>query len=151
MNVAIMVSKLKRNLSKKAICCQWGCYALFSWAHSRRSLQGFAVRGILYKSTFVRSPRCSKRRRIDETDISTHVAADQLDANCLEEAVRSFAATQSRYRSPCVDVTFFVYCQFFELIGARRSTVSKLGSQWNCSAAHELLLCERKTLLLEGW
>ncbi|GFY13604.1 hypothetical protein TNCV_4959741 [Trichonephila clavipes] len=44
----------------------------------------------------------------------------------------------------------FIHCQCFELFGARRSTASKLVSPWNCSAAHELLLCNRKILLLEG-
>ncbi|GFX14892.1 hypothetical protein TNCV_1486341 [Trichonephila clavipes] len=43
-----------------------------------------------------------------------------------------------------------VHSQFFELFGARRSTAFKLASLWNCSAAHELLLRDRKILLLEG-
>ncbi|GFX28119.1 hypothetical protein TNCV_424461 [Trichonephila clavipes] len=43
-----------------------------------------------------------------------------------------------------------VNCQFFELFGACRSTASKLASLWKCSAAHELLLRDRKVLLLEG-
>ncbi|GFT70432.1 hypothetical protein TNCV_2658631 [Trichonephila clavipes] len=43
-----------------------------------------------------------------------------------------------------------VYCQFFELFGARRSTASKFTSLWNCSTAHELVLCERKILFLVG-
>ncbi|GFV77674.1 hypothetical protein TNCV_616941 [Trichonephila clavipes] len=42
------------------------------------------------------------------------------------------------------------YFQFFELCGAHRSTASKLASFWNCSTAHELLLHDRKILLLEG-
>ncbi|GFU57528.1 uncharacterized protein TNCV_3636911 [Trichonephila clavipes] len=38
-----------------------------------------------------------------------------------------------------------VPCQFFELFGALLSTASKLASLWNCSAAHELLLRDRKS------
>ncbi|GFW98823.1 hypothetical protein TNCV_2837841 [Trichonephila clavipes] len=47
---------------------------------------------ILYKGTLARNPRCSRRRRIDEGDISTPIAVDQRTTNRLEEAVRSFTA-----------------------------------------------------------
>ncbi|GFU75808.1 hypothetical protein TNCV_1652681 [Trichonephila clavipes] len=50
------------------------------------------MRRILYKGTFARNQLCSRRRRIDEADISTPVAVDQRATNCLEEAVRSFGA-----------------------------------------------------------
>ncbi|GFX72027.1 hypothetical protein TNCV_1892341, partial [Trichonephila clavipes] len=53
------------------------------------------MRGILYKDTIARNPRCSSRQRIDEVDISTPVAVDQRAANCLEEAVRSFTVMRS--------------------------------------------------------
>ncbi|GFX74908.1 hypothetical protein TNCV_1844801 [Trichonephila clavipes] len=43
-----------------------------------------------------------------------------------------------------------IHCRFFELFVARRSTSSKLPSLWNCSTARELLLRNRKILLLEG-
>ncbi|GFW24336.1 uncharacterized protein TNCV_605831 [Trichonephila clavipes] len=69
----------------------------------------FAVSGILYKDTLARNPRCSRRRQIDEADISTPVAVDQRAANYLEEAVRSFTAMQSRCRSSHASV---VHCQF---------------------------------------
>ncbi|GFX58274.1 uncharacterized protein TNCV_4050321 [Trichonephila clavipes] len=59
----------------------------------------------MYKSTLVHNPRCSRRRRIDETDISTSVAVDQRAANFLEEAVRSLTAMRSRCRSSRTDVT----------------------------------------------
>ncbi|GFU59732.1 uncharacterized protein TNCV_3186881 [Trichonephila clavipes] len=62
--------------------------------------------GILHKGTFARNPRCSRHQRIDEADISTLVALDQRDANCLGEAVRSFIAMWSRCRSSYADVTF---------------------------------------------
>ncbi|GFX09846.1 uncharacterized protein TNCV_2688881 [Trichonephila clavipes] len=62
--------------------------------------------GILYKSTLARNPRCSRRRRIDEANISIPVAVDLRAANCLEEAVRSFTAIRSRCRSSRADVTF---------------------------------------------
>ncbi|GFU79887.1 transposable element Tc3 transposase [Trichonephila clavipes] len=61
-------------------------------ALNRRSRRWFVMRGILYKATLARNPRCSKRRRIDEAVISTPVAVDQRAAKCLEEAVRSFNA-----------------------------------------------------------
>ncbi|GFV00151.1 transposable element Tc3 transposase [Trichonephila clavipes] len=53
-----------------------------------------------------RNPRCIRRRRIDEADISTSVAIDQRVANCLEEVVRSFIAMRSRCRLSYGDVTF---------------------------------------------
>ncbi|GFT26257.1 putative DD41D transposase [Trichonephila clavipes] len=53
-----------------------------------RCRRRFAVRRILYKGTLARNPRCSRRQRIDEADISTSVAVDQCAANCLEETVR---------------------------------------------------------------
>ncbi|GFX01920.1 uncharacterized protein TNCV_371091 [Trichonephila clavipes] len=43
--------------------------------------------------TLACNPRCRRRRRIDEVDISKPVAVDQRAANCLEEAVRSFTGT----------------------------------------------------------
>ncbi|GFX62272.1 hypothetical protein TNCV_3306451 [Trichonephila clavipes] len=46
--------------------------------------------------------------------------------------------------------TSIVHCQVFELFSACRSTASKLASLWNCSAAHELLLLDRKIILLES-
>ncbi|GFX57806.1 uncharacterized protein TNCV_943661 [Trichonephila clavipes] len=52
------------------------------------------------------NPRCNRRQRIDEVDISTPVAVDQRAANCLEEAARSFTAMWSRCRSSHSDVTF---------------------------------------------
>ncbi|GFW44268.1 uncharacterized protein TNCV_1746971 [Trichonephila clavipes] len=90
-----------------------------------------------------------RSRRIDEANISTSVAVDQRAANYLAEAVLSFTAMWSRYRSSRADVTFRRPLPVFELFGARRSTASKLASLWNCSAAHELLLRDRKILLLE--
>ncbi|GFU04640.1 uncharacterized protein TNCV_4377191 [Trichonephila clavipes] len=59
----------------------------------------------MYKSTLTRNPRCSRRRRIHEADISTPVAVEQRAANYLEEAVRSFTALRSRCRSLRADVT----------------------------------------------
>ncbi|GFT83310.1 uncharacterized protein TNCV_3003821 [Trichonephila clavipes] len=110
----------------------------------------FAVREILYKGTLEPNPRCSRCRGIDEADVSTSVAVDQQASNCLDEAVRSFTTMRSRCRSSRADATSVVLCQFFELFDARRSTASKFASVWNCSAAHELLLRDRKILHLEG-
>ncbi|GFY11089.1 uncharacterized protein TNCV_4470751 [Trichonephila clavipes] len=103
--------------------------------------------GILYKDTLALNPRCSRLRRIDEVDISTPVEVDQRAAYCLEEAVRLFTAMRSRCQSSRADVTSIVHCQLFDV---RWSTASKLASLWNCSTAHELLLSDRKILLLEG-
>ncbi|GFX79167.1 uncharacterized protein TNCV_4747511 [Trichonephila clavipes] len=64
------------------------------------------MRGILYKSTLARNPLCSRRRRIDEADISTPVAVEQRAANCLEEAVRLCTAMCRRCRSLRAGVTF---------------------------------------------
>ncbi|GFV87122.1 uncharacterized protein TNCV_5113401 [Trichonephila clavipes] len=113
--------------------------------YCRRSRQWFAVRGILYKGTLACNPRCSRRRRIDEADISTPVAVDQCAANCLEEDVRSFTVMRSRCRSMRYDVTFRHPLPIFRVVVALWSTASKLESLWNCSATHELLLRDRKT------
>ncbi|GFX79621.1 uncharacterized protein TNCV_826091 [Trichonephila clavipes] len=96
------------------------------------------------------SRRC-RRRLIDEAYISTPAAVAQRAANCLEKAVQSFPAMQRRCRLSHADASSFViHCQFFELFGSRRSPAFKLASLWNCLAAHELLLRDRKILLLEG-
>ena len=71
----------------------------------RRSHRWFPVRFILYKGTFARSPQCSRRRCIDEAGNNTRIAIDQCAANCLEEAVLSFAAMCSRCLSSSADVT----------------------------------------------
>ncbi|GFT60007.1 hypothetical protein TNCV_2686921 [Trichonephila clavipes] len=63
-----------------------------------RSPRLFAVRGILYKGTLPRYPRCSRHRQNDEAGISTPVAVDQRAANCLEEAVWSFTPLRCRRR-----------------------------------------------------
>ena len=111
---------------------------------------GFAVRGILYKGTLAHSLRCSRRRRIDEADISTPVTVDQRVANCLGKLYSysppcGAVVDRSALASPSI-----VHCQIFESFGARRSTASKLVSLWNCFVAYELLLRCRKTFLLEG-
>ncbi|GFU36377.1 hypothetical protein TNCV_4915981 [Trichonephila clavipes] len=76
-------------------------------------------------------------------------AVDQRASNCLGGCMvipRHVAGVDHHaLTSPSV-----VHCQFFELFGARRSTASKLASLRNCSAAHELLLRDKKILLLEG-
>ncbi|GFX68289.1 uncharacterized protein TNCV_2816641 [Trichonephila clavipes] len=115
---------------------------------TRRSRRWFAVREILYKGTLTRNPWCSRHRRIDEADISTLVAVDQCAANYLEEAVRSFPVIPSRCRSSRADITFRRPLPVFRIV--RWSTASKLASLWNCSAAHELLLHDRKIPILEG-
>ncbi|GFU27572.1 uncharacterized protein TNCV_282931 [Trichonephila clavipes] len=110
----------------------------FYTAGLQRSRQWFAFRGFLYKYTIACNPRCSRRRRIDEADISTPVAVDQRTANYLKEYGHSpscgAGVDRHALKSPSI-----VHCQFFELFGAHRSTASKLASPWNCSAGHELL------------
>ncbi|GFU73641.1 uncharacterized protein TNCV_3969561 [Trichonephila clavipes] len=66
----------------------------------------FAVKGVLYKGPLARNPWYSRRRRIDEADISTPVAVDQRATNHLEKAVRSFTAMQSKCPLSRADVTF---------------------------------------------
>ncbi|GFV80192.1 retrovirus-related Pol polyprotein from transposon TNT 1-94 [Trichonephila clavipes] len=58
------------------------------------------------RGTVSRTPRRSRRRRIDEGDISIPVAVNQRAANCVKEAVRSYTGIRSRCRSSCTDVTF---------------------------------------------
>ncbi|GFV90009.1 uncharacterized protein TNCV_4643491 [Trichonephila clavipes] len=64
------------------------------------------MKGILYKGTLARNSRCSRRRRIDEADISTPEAVDQRVTNYLEEAVQSFTTMRSLCQSSRADVTF---------------------------------------------
>ncbi|GFV50194.1 hypothetical protein TNCV_621071 [Trichonephila clavipes] len=73
------------------------------------------------------------------------LGANHLDKLCAHEPIADAAIDGRALTSPSV-----VHWQFFELFGSRRSTASKLASLWNCSAAHELILRNRKILLLEG-
>ncbi|GFT06935.1 uncharacterized protein TNCV_1415041 [Trichonephila clavipes] len=87
---------------------------------------------------------------VDKANISTPAAVSQRAANCQEEAVRSFTAMRNRCQSLCTDITFRRPLPvFLKLFGARWSTTSKLALLLNCSAAHELLLHDRKILLLK--
>ncbi|GFT28694.1 dynein heavy chain 2, axonemal [Trichonephila clavipes] len=54
--------------------------------------------GILYKGTLARNLLCSRRRRIDEADISTLVAVDQRAANCQVLAKRQQMVEQALTR-----------------------------------------------------
>ncbi|GFT92212.1 uncharacterized protein TNCV_3134831 [Trichonephila clavipes] len=90
--------------------------------------------GILYKGTLARSPRCSTRPR-------TPAAVDQHAAKCLEKAVRSFTVMRSRCRLSRADVSFRHLLPVFRVVLCLSATASKLATLWNCSAAHELLLC----------
>ncbi|GFX69537.1 hypothetical protein TNCV_1769061 [Trichonephila clavipes] len=71
------------------------------------AIVGLPSGGSCIKATFARNLRCSRRRLIDEADISTPVAVDQRAANWLEEAVRSFSAMRSRSRSSRDNVVTF--------------------------------------------
>ncbi|GFW29740.1 uncharacterized protein TNCV_3936071 [Trichonephila clavipes] len=102
----------------------------------------FAVRGILYKGKLARNPRCSRRQRNNESDISTPVAVDQRAVNCLEEAVLSFTAMQSRCRSLRADVTFRHPLPVFRVI---RSTSVRC-SQTRSTV--ELFRCSRAPIAL---
>ncbi|GFS75007.1 uncharacterized protein TNCV_1396651 [Trichonephila clavipes] len=97
----------------------------------------------MYKCTFARNPRCSRRRRIDEADISRPVAVDQRAANCLEEAVRLFTTMQSRCHLPSFIASFLSYSV---LVGSLLPN----SHLWNCSTAHEVLLRDKEIFLLEG-
>ncbi|GFV75253.1 uncharacterized protein TNCV_295681 [Trichonephila clavipes] len=81
---------LKRDSSVKTTWCQSACQVLCSRAHSRRSRRWFAMRGILYKGTLARNPRCNRRQRIDEADVSIPVAVDQRAVNCLRKLYGHF-------------------------------------------------------------
>ncbi|GFU35775.1 uncharacterized protein TNCV_1083411 [Trichonephila clavipes] len=72
--------------------------------------------GILYKGTLAHNPRCDRRRKIDEADISTPVAVDQRAANCLEEAVQPFMAMGSNCRSSRADTTFHLPLPVFRVV-----------------------------------
>ncbi|GFX43354.1 uncharacterized protein TNCV_4873741 [Trichonephila clavipes] len=111
----------------------------------RHSRQWFAVRGILYKGSLARNPRCSRRRRIDEADISVPVAVDQRAANCLGKVYGHSPPYGAGINRHALTSPSVVHCQFFELFGARRSPASKTCiTLWNCSTTHELLLRDMK-------
>ncbi|GFY21732.1 DDE_3 domain-containing protein [Trichonephila clavipes] len=84
--------EIKRDSSEKITCLQSARQAVFSGAYCRCYRRWFAVKGIRYKGILARSPRCSRRRRIDEADNNTPAAVDLHAAKYLEEAVRSFSA-----------------------------------------------------------
>ena len=92
--------KLKRYSSEKTTWFQLACITLCLRANCRCSYRWFKVKGILHKSILTGSPLCSTIVPlcwwIDKTDIRTTVAVDQRAANCMEEAVLSFTAMQSR-------------------------------------------------------
>ena len=110
-------------------------------------VDGFAMRGILYKVTLARGQRCSRLRPIDEAEISTPVVVNQLAASARRKLYGHSPPAGVDRRA--LTSTSVVNCQFFELFGACRFPSYKLASPWNCSAAHELLLCYWKILLLE--
>ncbi|GFY14614.1 hypothetical protein TNCV_4828171 [Trichonephila clavipes] len=91
--------------------------------------------------------RLCAHKPITDTDVEglpIPVAVDQRAAN--GHSPPSGAGVDRRAQaSPSV-----VHCQFFKLFVTRRSTASKLTTLWDCSTAHELLLRNRKILLLEG-
>ena len=107
--------KLKRDSSEKATWCQSACQALCSWAHCKRCHLWFAVRGVGYKGTLARSPRCSRHQSIGEDDNSIPVAVNRRFANFLEKTLLWFTAMQSRCRSLCADVIFCRLMTIFQV------------------------------------
>ncbi|GFT48765.1 nephrin [Trichonephila clavipes] len=79
------------------------------------------VREILCKGTLAFNSQCSRRRRIDEADISAPVSVDHRDANCLEKDVRSFTVMWTRCRSLRADANFRQPLPVFRVV--RRSSV----------------------------
>ncbi|GFX31745.1 hypothetical protein TNCV_170781 [Trichonephila clavipes] len=86
---------------------------------------------VMYKGTLERILRCSRRRRVNEADISTPVPVDQHAANYPTTWRKLYGHSQ-----PCVagvdrhalTSPSVIHCQVFELFGARRSTASKPAS-----------------------
>ncbi|GFV94286.1 uncharacterized protein TNCV_2267401 [Trichonephila clavipes] len=104
--------------------------------------------GILYKGNLTCNPRCSRRQRMHEENISTHVAVDQHATKCVDEAVRSFTTMRSRCRSSHAGVTFRRPLPVSRVVRGSLGSYSKLAPL--CKTAHELLLRGRKILLLKG-
>lgn len=73
------------------------------------------MRRILYKSVLVRSPYCSRRRRIDENS-DTPVAFDQYAVNCLGGSVHLFSTMQTMCLSSHVDVTVRGPLPYFRVV-----------------------------------
>ena len=139
-------------MPEKTTCCQSFCQTLCLRSHCRRRRRWIAVRRILRKDTLTRSAGYSRRQRIDEVHISILIALDQHASNYLEEAVRSLTAVRSRCRSSRADVSFHRYSQFSScsvLVGSLLLS-DIFASLWKYSAAHELLLLDRKILLVKG-
>ncbi|GFV60394.1 uncharacterized protein TNCV_3470291 [Trichonephila clavipes] len=74
------------------------------------------LEGILYKGKLASNPRCSRRQRINEADISAPVEVDQSAVNYLEEDVRSFHDMRIRCRSSRADVTLRHLMQGFRVV-----------------------------------
>ena len=139
----LMLSQIEVNwLIWKTSWCQSACQTLSSWAHCKRNLRWFAVRGILCKGITAHSPWCSRRRWIDEVDMSTPVAVGKRAANCPEEAVRSLTAMRSRRRSSRVDVTFRRPLSVFRVV--RYSSVHCFQTRIKV----ELFRCTRAAIVL---
>ncbi|GFU74999.1 transposable element Tcb2 transposase [Trichonephila clavipes] len=114
--------------------------------------RGFPVKGILYKGTLACNPRCSKRRRIDEADISMPVALDQRATNFLEEAVRSFTAMRSRCRLSHADVILHRPLPVFRFRESCSVLICSLHTRITLELFHctRALLRHKKILHLEG-
>ena len=95
-------------------------------------------------------PWCSRRRRIEETDISTPVTVDQRAANCLEEAVGSFIAMRSRFQTSCADFIFrhslpfswVIWCSRVHCFQTRTEQLEKIAvdsGRWHQHATIETL------------
>ena len=105
-NAAIMVAHIKAGFVRKHHLLPISP-PVFMFTSPLQPQASMVLRqGILYKGVLARSPRCSRRRRIDEADSDTVVAVDQSAANCLDEAIRSITAMRARCLSSRVDVTF---------------------------------------------
>ncbi|GFU82832.1 hypothetical protein TNCV_266291 [Trichonephila clavipes] len=87
---------------------------------------------------------------VDEDNIITPVAIDQRATTCREETVGHSPPCGAGVDRRALTSPAVVHYQFVELFGTRRSTASKPSSLWNCSTAHELLLHDKKILLLES-
>ena len=99
-------------------------------------------------SSFEATGRECRRQGIYDADISISVAVHERAANFLKEAVWSFTIMLRNFRLLLTDANFRRPLQVFRVVWWL--LVHKLASLWNNSAANNLLLYDKKVLLLEG-
>ena len=145
--------KLKLASSKKTTWCQ--SIARICVHEPITSISDADVDGLSRGGSCIKAPLQAVHGAADIDELTKPTLVHlQQQTNVLPTAQRKLYD----HSTPCgagvncraLTSPFVIYCQFFELFAVRWSIASRLASLWNSSAAHHLLLRNRKILLLEG-